>query len=64
MTLRDLVLKMHADEKIMLRFLGDGDQIETTPEEIINECDFVDTAQVSRVWVSHNLYKALMVEIE
>lgn len=64
MTLRELVLLMDADEKIMVRRLGESEMDETSPDEIVNEHEALHDETVSRVWVSYNLYNAIMVEIE
>jgi len=64
MTLRDLVLKMDADEKLMVRRLGESEMIETSPDDIVNEHEALHNATVSHVWVSYHLYNAIMIELE
>ena len=64
MTLRDLVLTIDADEKLMIRRLGESEMLECTPPEILNEYETLHDVTVSTVWVSYSLYKALMIIIE
>lgn len=62
MTLRELVLTMHEDEKLMIRVKGED--WETTPAEfMVNALSYHDK-RVTRVWASYNLYKAIMIEVE
>lgn len=63
MTLRDLVLKMSADEKLMVLRHGFTEWTECTPDEIINEYDALVDLPVATVWYSQ-MYKAIMVELE
>lgn len=64
MTLRDLVLKMYADEKLVLTGFDKGEVMETTPNEIINEYEILWCFDVVHIWFSRNLYNAIVIEIE
>ena len=64
MTLRDFVRLLDPDEKLMIRRLGEGDMLETSPDELMNEFEDLPNATVSHVWVSYHLYNAIMIELE
>lgn len=63
MTLRDLVLKMTADENLMVLHNNYTEWIECTPEIIINEYDEIADLYVSSIWYS-TLFKAIMIELD
>lgn len=64
MTLRELLLKMNADEKVVIESPSGGYKAEV--DEIMNETefDYLLDKNVERVWVSYNYYKAIVIEIE
>lgn len=64
MTLRDLVLTMNADEKLILTGFDKGEVMETTPDEIINEYEILWGCDVVHIWFSRNLYNAIVIEIQ
>ena len=63
MTLRDLILKMPADENLVVRRLGETERLETTPEEIINEYEDLQHTTVEMIWTSHNVLRAIVIEV-
>lgn len=64
MTLRDLVLTMDADEKLVLRGFDNDEVLEITPDEIINEYEILHAYKVGHIWLSRNLYNAIVIDLE
>ena len=64
MTVRELVLLMNADERLILRGFDDGEVLETTPDEIINEYPILWCYKIEHVWLSRSLYKAIVIDLE
>lgn len=64
MTLRDLVLKMRGEEKIVVYKPAERD-ITTTVDELINEDEYewLLTKNVGMIWNSR-VYNAIMIELE
>lgn len=64
MTVRELVLTMNADERLVLRGFDNGEVLHTTPDEIINEYPILHGYTIEHVWVSRSLYNALVIDLE
>lgn len=64
MTLRDLVLTMNADEKLLVREPGYTDWLECTPDVIINDFD-TDLQQMTVATIQMSkAFNAIMIELE
>lgn len=63
MTLRDLVLKMHPLEKLMVKYPPNMVWVECTPDLIFNEYVAIRDLHVETIWYSP-LYSAIMIEVE
>ena len=64
MKLKELLQKMYATEKVMIKTVGEFDFMETTPEEVINEYENLSERTVSVIWASHSVYKSIVIEVE
>ena len=63
MTLRDLVLKMSGEERLLVRHQCESQFLECTPDEIINDFDDLADEPVEALWRS-TLYNAIVIELE
>ena len=62
MKLRELLLTMYGGEILRVKESNIDDWwIETTPDELVNEYPKMMNMNVSRVWASHELYRAIRI---
>lgn len=63
MKLRDLLLKMTGDERVLITEPNFVDSA-TTVDEIVNNHEELLDKTVAVIWTSYNIYKAIMIELE
>jgi hypothetical protein len=63
MTLRELVLKMNADERLLIKDPDVTGWIECTPDEVINDLTAYGELHISTIQMS-KAFNAIMIELE